>query len=374
MKYLIFFATLFVSVNVSAQDATVLAEPSFIVVDSKDNIFVTRKYGLVKVAPDGTVTNLSKQGPVIGGMDRAWTNLIIDSKDNLYATENGGTAIFKITVSADNKATVSLFAGQQYGYKLEDGTLASAGLNLIKLMTIDANDNIYVTSSYEKIKETIGTNYVTDSHYLIDRNGPKPKYEKASVPRFSVIRKIKSGMVSTLKTPDGKYILPHDVSAMTTDSQGNIIYAASGFARFIGKIDISTGSISVVAGQPYKRQWCPVYTQGDAGKIELVEPADATIPNNAAEILFTDARINRVVKIANGKVSTLAGGNIIDPCSQNIAGRSQEGNRDGRASTALFDGLKGLAYDRKGNLYITDRGNHSIRKLSPDGMVTTFAK
>src|SRR5688500_7725285 len=159
MRFITLLAALLFLTALIAQDATVLAEPKYIVVDSKDNIFVTRKYGLVKIAPDGTVTNLSKQGPVIGGMDRTWTNLIIDSKDNLYATENGGTAIFKITVSGDNKAAVSLYAGQQYGYKLEDGPLLSAGLNLIKLMTIDANDNIYVTSSYEKIKDTIGTSY-----------------------------------------------------------------------------------------------------------------------------------------------------------------------------------------------------------------------
>jgi hypothetical protein len=375
MRYLILFAALFLTINAQEQDTRkIISEPQYIVVDSKDNIFVTRKYGLVKIAPNGTITDLSKQGPAIGGMDRTWTNLIIDSKDNLYATENGGTAIFKITVSADNKAEVKLFAGQQYGYKLEDGPVATAGLSLIKRMTIDRKDNIYVTSSYEKIKDVIGTNYVTDSYYLIDRNGPKPKYDKNSVPRFSVIRKISGGMVSTLKTPDGKFILPHDVAAITTDGLGNIVYAASGFARFIGKIDVSAGSITSVAGQPYKRQWCPVYTQGDADKVEFVEPADAIITNKQGEILFTDSRVNRVIRIANGKVSTLAGGNIIDPCSQNIAGRSQEGNRDGKALTALFNAPSGMAYDSKGNLYIADMSNHVIRKLSPDGMVTTFAK
>lgn len=374
IKYLILFAAMLFPISSLAQERKVVSEPQYIVVDSKDNIFVTRKYGLVKIAPDGTVTDLSKQGPAIGGMDRSWKNLIIDSKDNLYANENGGTAIFKITVSADNKAALSLFAGQQYGYKLEDDPVATAGLSLINLITIDGNDNIYVTSSYEKIKDAIGTNYVTDGHYLIDRNGPKPKYDKNSVPRFSVIRKIAGGKVTTLKTPDGKYILPDDMYSMTTDRDGNIIYAAAGFARFIGKIDLATGSITSIAGQPYKRQWCPVYTQGDVSRAEFVDPASAIITNNKGEILFTDQRINRIIKIANGKVSMLAGANIIDPCSQNIAGRSQEGNRDGNALTALFHFPNGMAYDSKGNLFIADMSNHSIRRLSPDGIVTTFAK
>jgi hypothetical protein len=33
-----------------------------------------------------------------------------------------------------------------------------------------------------------------------------------------------------------------------------------------------------------------------------------------------------------------------------------------------------MAYDSKGNLYLADTGNHSVRKLSPDGVVSTFAK
>ena len=370
------FAVIVSTINLSAQaqERKSVSEPQYLVVDSKDNVFVTRKYGMLKIAPDGTVTDLSKQGSAIGGMDRTWTNLIIDSKDNLYATENGGSAIFKITVSASNKAEVKLFAGQQYGYKLEDGPLLTAGLNLINLMTIDSKDNIYVTSSYQKIKDIIGNNYITDGYYLSDRNGSAPKYDKNSAQRFSVIRKIADGMVSTVKTPDGKFILPHDISAITTDNQGNIIYSAAGFARFIGKIDLAIGAFSNIAGQPYKRKWCPVYTPGDAAKSEFVDPASAIITNRKGEILFTDIRLHRIIKIAGGKVSTLAGNNIIDSCSQNIAGRAQEGNKDGKALTALFNFPKGIAYDSKENLFIADMSNHSIRKLSPDGMVTTFAK
>src|SRR5215203_4111758 len=159
MKYFMLVVTLLLPIALPAQAPKLVSEPQYLVVDSHDNIFVTRKYGLLKISPDGTIIDLSKQGPAVGGMDRQWKNLIIDSKDNLYANENGGTAIFKITVSDDNKAAVSLYAGQQYGYKLEDGTLASAGFNIINLMTIDANDNIYVASNYEKIKDAIGTNF-----------------------------------------------------------------------------------------------------------------------------------------------------------------------------------------------------------------------
>jgi hypothetical protein len=370
MKFLMLLTAMFFAINVQAQvrPPGSVSEPQHIVVDSKDNVFVTLKYGMLKIAPDGTVTDLSKQGPVIGGMDRAWQDLIIDSKDNLYAHD--GNVIYKITISVDNKAVLSKFAGQLYSYKLEDGPLATAGFNAIGLMTIDRNDNIYLTDSYDKIKAAIGDNFITDSYY---KNDPAKKYAKYPS-HYSVIRKISAnGVVSTLKTPEGKYILPNDISGLATDARGDIIYAAYGFARFIGKIDLATGTLSSIAGQPYKREWCPVYTQGESSKAEFVSP-ETIITNKKGEIVFTDQRLHRVIKVAYGKVSTLAGNNIIDPCGQNIGGRAQEGYQDGKALTALFNFPKGVAYDSKGNLFIADKGNHCVRKLSPDGMVTTFAK
>ncbi|MDQ2922021.1 MAG: hypothetical protein M3R52_10490 [Acidobacteriota bacterium] len=369
MKTFILFAALVFAIPSRAQMLPPrVSEPQYIAVDSRDNVYAALKYGIIKITPDGTVTNLTKQAGTIGEFDRPWSNLLIDSKDNLYA--NDGKVIYKFTLTADNKALGKVFAGL-WSYKLEDGPIATAGFNLIGLMTIDKNDNIYLTDGYDKIKDAIGNNFVTDSYYL---NDPAKKYEKYAARRYSVIRKISaSGIVTTLKTPDGKYILPNDISGMTTDDSGNIIYTAGGFARFVGKIDLNTGTFSSIAGQPYKREWCPVYTPGDSSRAEFVEPENV-ITNKKGEVLITDLRLHRIIKIANGKVSTLAGNSIIDPCSQNIGGRAQEGYKDGKALTALFNFPKGMAYDSKGNLFIADMNNHCIRKLSPDGVVTTFAK
>ena len=363
------FAVLAFTIHLQAQTLPPrVSEPQYIAVDSKDNVYAALKYGIIKITPDGTLTNLTKEPGRIGDLDRVWTNLIIDSRDNLYA--NDGKVIFKFTVTADNRAVGKLYAGQMYTYKLEDGPIATAGFNLIGLMTIDQHDNIYLTDGYDKIKDAIGSNFVTDSYYKAD---PAKKYLKYSA-RYSVIRKISAdGRVTTLKTPDGKYILPNDISGMTIDNGGNIIYSASGFARFVGKIDLNTGTFSSVAGQPYKREWCPVYTPGGSATAEFVSP-EHILTNKSGEIIFADERLHRIIKIANGKVSTLAGNSLIDPCSQNIGGRAQEGNKDGKALTALFNFPKGMAYDSKGSLFIADMSNHSIRKLSTDGMVTTFAK
>ena len=294
MKPLLLLAALLFAGSLPAQTRPTgsVSTPQYIVVDSRDNVFVTLKYGMLKITAEGTVTDLSRQGPVIGGMDRTWSNLIIDSKDNLYA--NDGKVIYKITVSADNKATVGLYAGQLYNYKLEDGPIATAGFNTIGVMTIDRNDNIYLTDRYDKIKAAIGDNFITDSYY---KNDPAKKYAKYPA-HYSVIRKISAnGMVTTLKTPDGKYILPNDISGITTDDRGDLIYAAYGFARFIGKIDLATGTLTSIAGQPYKREWCPVYTPGESSKAEFVSP-ETIIFSKKGEIVFTDQRLHRIIRVA----------------------------------------------------------------------------
>jgi sugar lactone lactonase YvrE len=55
-----------------------------------------------------------------------------------------------------------------------------------------------------------------------------------------------------------------------------------------------------------------------------------------------------------------------------LAGGS-EGSKDGMGSDAQFRWPNGVAVDRAGNIFVGDRGNHVIRKVQPDGAVTTFA-
>jgi len=56
-----------------------------------------------------------------------------------------------------------------------------------------------------------------------------------------------------------------------------------------------------------------------------------------------------------------------------FAGKPTTGYNDGPAADALFDAPHGLAIDANGNLFIADNINHTIRKISPQGMVTTIA-
>ncbi len=57
-----------------------------------------------------------------------------------------------------------------------------------------------------------------------------------------------------------------------------------------------------------------------------------------------------------------------------FAGRIGEpGSADGPGHTARFDFPYGLAIDINGDLYVADSANSTIRRISPDGMVTTWA-
>ena len=85
----------------------------------------------------------------------------------------------------------------------------------------------------------------------------------------------------------------------------------------------------------------------------------AVAPDGA--VYVTDAgdaqRIRRIG--ADGSVRSVAG--------------STRGHADGAGSNARFDTPSGLAIDAAGTIYVADTGNNSIRRLSPDGVVSTIA-
>ena len=77
--------------------------------------------------------------------------------------------------------------------------------------------------------------------------------------------------------------------------------------------------------------------------------------------LYLSAR-NRILKMSPAGVwNTLAG----DP--------NAASSEDGSGTAARFNEPSGLALDRVGNLFVADTGNHTIRRITPDGRVTTVA-
>ena len=101
----------------------------------------------------------------------------------------------------------------------------------------------------------------------------------------------------------------------------------------------------------------------DGSTIAIVSPAAALslVVDKAGNLFFAEgSRVRRLSP--DGSVVTVAG--------NGTQGFSGDG---GPAANAQLDYAVGVAVDGAGNLFIADRDNHRIRKVSPDGIITTIA-
>jgi sugar lactone lactonase YvrE len=145
---------------------------------------------------------------------------------------------------------------------------------------------------------------------------------------------------------------------LAVDASGNL-YIADEDNNAIRKITPG-GVISTVAGSGTAGD-----SNGTAG-----QPLTATfnLPcgvavDGSGNLYVTDNANNQIRKItASGTVSIFAG---------NAAGTA--GSSDGLTTAAYFNHPFGITIDGSGNLYVTDRSNNMIRRITPAGQVTTLA-
>jgi len=88
-------------------------------------------------------------------------------------------------------------------------------------------------------------------------------------------------------------------------------------------------------------------------------------------VLVADTANHRIRIIRNGDTDVFAG--IAVSVLFDDAGLPAGALRDGPADLSLFNHPMGLARDAEGNVYVADAGNHAVRKIAPDGTVTTLA-
>ncbi|HEV8433747.1 MAG TPA: IPT/TIG domain-containing protein, partial [Thermoanaerobaculia bacterium] len=156
------------------------------------------------------------------------------------------------------------------------------------------------------------------------------------------------GTVSTIASAAAQFKAPQ---AIAVDANGNLLVADTGNSEI--RLVTPSGSVSTLAGSLHSG-----FADGAVSQALFNAPSGIAVDRDGA-VYVADAGNNRIRKIANGSVTT-------------IAGTAQQGWADGPAAFAQFKLPGGIAVDDAGNIYVSDTANNVIRLIS-GGNVSTIA-
>lgn len=156
--------------------------------------------------------------------------------------------------------------------------------------------------------------------------------------------------ISEFRLPYG-LALDKDYGIIVVDSNNNKIRK------------ILDGQVTTIAGYSQKNDQYEFpeggYTDGELLKSSFNGPRYAAVDSKGI-IYVTDTGNNVIRKLMKGKVYT-------------FSGDGKAGYADGIYSKAKFNGPSGIAIDKNDNVYIADSLNNVIRKITPEGTVSTYA-
>lgn len=340
-----------------------------VTVDSGGNLYVADGDGTVrKITPAGLVSTFA--GGFSGAQDMA-----VDSAGNVYVANSFGHSISKITPAGD----VSTLAGMPGVAGSDDGTGSAARFYECGGVAVDNVGNVYVGDTFNHtIRKITPSGAVTTLAGLAGSAGNADG--AGSVARFNlpaglavnpagdlyvgdaqneIIRKITpAGDVSTLagsanSTTAAKFSFPQGVAV--DNAVGNV-YVADSNNHIIRQIT-PDGAVSTLAGSPGMSG----SADGLGSAASFNSPIGVAV-DSSNNVYVGDTFNHTIRKITpDGNVNTLAG----------FPGSS--GSIDGTGSAARFNLPIGVAVDGPGNVYVADAGNHTIRKITPGGLVSTFA-
>ena len=144
-------------------------------------------------------------------------------------------------------------------------------------------------------------------------------------------------------------------SGTAVDSAGNV-YVADTNNHTIRKIT-PAGVVTTLAGTPGVFG----FNDGTGAAAQFDYPQDVAV-DGSGNVFVADTGNDTIRKITpGGVVTTFAGTPTV------------VGSKDGTGTGALFNGPFSLVVDGSGNVFVADTGNFTIRKITPAGVVTTYA-
>ncbi|MCE6988131.1 IPT/TIG domain-containing protein [Dyadobacter sp. CY323] len=223
------------------------------------------------------------------------------------------------------KATTSYFTGGEKGYA--DGAARSVKFEGPYNLVFDTKELLYVADLGNCMVRKIEKDGTTSTVAGTPHSGFKDGKGDHALMKFPIDVDV---------APDG--------TIYVADHQNNAI-------RKIGP----DGTLTTLTGNPDREG----LLDGDLATAKFKRPYGVKIdPSGILWICDTENAVIRKISPA-GQVTTFAG--------------STQGYADGKLLEAKFYFPAHLTFDENGSIYIADKHNHCIRKITPDGMVTTFA-
>jgi sugar lactone lactonase YvrE len=313
--------------------------PQAVATDGASNVYVadTANHSIRKITPAGVVSTLAGTAGVIGSTDATGpaasfnfpSGIATDGAGNVYVADASNHTIRKIVIAT---GVVTTLAGTAGVSGFADATGLMASFNFPQGIATDSVGNIYVADTGNNTIRTI-------------------------TPAGGV--STLAGMVGSSGSFDATRILAsfNGPLGIATDSMGNV-YVADSNNNTIRKIT-SAGVVSTLAGTASAS---PGSTDATGTAARFNGP-QGVATDSAGNVYVADTNNNTIRKITlAGVVSTFAGTAGVPPGSTNAAG-----------AAARFEFPTGVATDSAGNVYVADTTNHTIRKITPLGVVTTFA-
>lgn len=359
--------------------------PGGIAVDATGTLYVadTWNNAIRKVSPSGEVTTWvgGSQGLVDGtGRDAKFdgpTGLAIAGDGTLYVSDSKNNCIRKVSSSGQ---VTTVAGGATSG--LVDGNRETARFKYPVGLTLDGTGNLYVVDVHNHaIRRVAPDGGVT----TLAGGAPLGAFSDGpgSDARFSSPLGITMGSAGSLFIGDGgnaRVRLLSPTGEVSTYA-GGVLGTTDGprigtnFGNPSAMALDAAGNLLVTA---YKGREHLLYKVTQAGDVSVVAGGGTGFADGVGQGAKFDYPSDVVVG-PNGDIFIADSANSRirkvgpDGMVSSLAGSTGPGHADGQGSAAKFVIPFGLALDPEGNLYVADTRDRAIRKVSPSGHVTTLA-